>query len=80
MMVVESNVLNAAPRCHAGARFGGDWTAIKYNCGEKFPFTHKDITVFSSSEFYSSPASVRNEWNTNYFVTKTLMKLGPLKM
>lgn len=61
MMVAESNVLNAAPRCHAGARLGGDWTAITYNCGEKFPFTHKDITVFSSNEFYSSHFSLM-EW------------------
>lgn len=41
-MVVESNVLNAAPRGLAGAKLDGDWTAITYNCGEKFPFTHKD--------------------------------------
>ena len=32
------------------------------------------MAAFSSNDFYSSHVSVINEWNTNYFVTKTFMK------
>ena len=36
----------------------------------------KNMSVFSPNEFYSSHVSVMNEWNINYFVTKTFMKFG----
>ena len=46
-----------------------------------------NMPVFSSNDVYSSHVSVMNEWNKNYFVTKTFMKFGsviiffyPLKM
>lgn len=31
------------------------------------------MSVFSFGDFYSSHVSVMNEWNTDYFVTKTFI-------